>query len=73
MAKKAAVVKKQGPPPVAKRIADLRERLGLSQGEIARQLGVTRFTLSRWENGHNVPKGLQRRVLDLYLKDHDQA
>ena len=33
----------------------LRARLGLNQAELANMLGITRQTLSKWENGLSVP------------------
>jgi len=43
-------------PPVAIRRM-LRERAGLSQEAIARVLGVTRPTVTRWELGERTPRG----------------
>lgn len=37
------------------RIRDLRNARGLSQADLAAQLGVSQVTVSRWENGHNRP------------------
>jgi len=36
----------------------LRKRLGLKQEDMARALGVTVFTLCRWETGYNAPSPL---------------
>jgi transcriptional regulator with XRE-family HTH domain len=33
----------------------LRDELGMSQEELARQLGISSRTVSRWEAGDNVP------------------
>lgn len=48
-----------------KRIAALRKSLDLTQEGFSRELGVTFVTVSRWENGHGVPKGLSLKALDL--------
>lgn len=40
---------------VGTRISEHRKRLGLSQGELADMLYVTRQALSKWENGLSVP------------------
>ena len=40
---------------VGMRISEHRKRLGLSQGELADKLYVTRQALSKWENGLSVP------------------
>ena len=36
---------------------ELRREAGLSQGQIARELGVTGMTVSRWESGQRTPRG----------------
>ncbi len=38
-------------------IAELRQRLGLSQAAMAEQLGVPKNTVSRWETGATTPDG----------------
>jgi len=40
-----------------------REEHDLSQAELAERIGVTRNTISRWENGWNQPTRPQRRKL----------
>ena len=35
----------------------LRQRLGMSQEKFAAAIGVSFSTVSRWENGHMVPRG----------------
>ncbi|WP_425154472.1 DNA (cytosine-5-)-methyltransferase [Candidatus Palauibacter sp.] len=37
-------------------LRDLRERMGLSQGDLAHWLGFSLRTVQRWENGDTVPK-----------------
>ena len=39
-----------------------RERLGLTQREMADLLGVTPATVLRWEQGHNSPRGAGREA-----------
>jgi putative transcriptional regulator len=46
-------------PPVA----EIRERLGLSQAEFASLLGVSVRTLQDWEQGRRVPSGAARTLL----------
>lgn len=43
------------PPPEARRA--IRESLGLPQGAIGEQLGVSGATIGRWENGTREPRG----------------
>ena len=40
---------------VAERLAALRTRAGLSQGDVAERLNVSRQAVSRWETGFTVP------------------
>lgn len=47
------------------RIRSLRKRMGLSQTEFARRLGVSFTTVNRWENAHHKPT---RIVWDCFLK-----
>src|SRR2546426_5507795 len=54
-----AAPKKTVPPPDAARmIRAWRHRAGLTQEHLARALGVTFSTVSRWENGHVQPSSL---------------
>ena len=46
------------------RLATIRRRLGLSQEQMARLLGVSFASVNRWEGGHSSPTGPTR---DLYL------
>lgn len=41
----------------------LRERLGLSQVELAKRIPVHELTVSRWENGHMQPSAMAREHL----------
>jgi transcriptional regulator with XRE-family HTH domain len=42
----------------------IRRKLGLSQEQMARLLGVSFASVNRWEGGHSSPTG---PILDLYL------
>lgn len=42
------------PPPAVCRA--LRERVGLTQAEVATLLGVDKSAVTRWENGHRFPR-----------------
>jgi putative transcriptional regulator len=52
-------------PPVA----DIRARIGLSQGEFARLLGVSVRTLQEWEQGRRAPSGPARTLLTIAHKN----
>ena len=48
------------------RVKDLRERLGLTQTQMAERIGVSFATVNRWENGQSRPRRLAwRRIVDL--------
>ena len=62
------------------KIKDLRERAGLTQGELAARLGVGQSTVAMWENGTNVPRAsllpklaevLHCSIDDLYAASSD--
>lgn len=40
---------------LSERLKGNRERLGLSQGDVAEKLNITRQSISRWETGKGVP------------------
>lgn len=48
----------------SQRLAEIRGRLGLSQEQMARVLGVSFASVNRWEGGHSTPTGPTQ---DLYL------
>ncbi len=50
-----ARTKERGPTEWAEQIRSLRQRLTLSQGELARLLDCSAMTVSRWENGQLAP------------------
>jgi len=50
-------------PWTAERIAALRAELGLTQAEMADELGVRQQTVSEWETGRYLPRGASERVL----------
>jgi len=45
------------------RLRELREATGLSQSDVAKLVGVTVSTVSRWEQGKNPPTLAHRRKL----------
>jgi len=57
----------------------IRERTGLSQGDIALPLGVSRAAISHWERGEREPRGarldaylalLERLQQEIFIVDH---
>ncbi len=49
----------------AERIRALRRRLGLSQREMAEELGTRQQTISEWETGQYEPRGTSARLLQI--------
>jgi DNA-binding transcriptional regulator YiaG len=50
-------------------IHELRQRLGLTQEQLAHQLGVTYLTVNRWENRHAKPSPIAMKLIELKLKE----
>ena len=54
------------PDDCSVRVKDLRERLGLTQTQMAERIGVSFATVNRWENGQSRPRRLAwRGIVDL--------
>lgn len=47
-------------------IKEVRKQLGLSQEDIARELGVSFATINRWENAKTMPFRLARNQFDAF-------
>ena len=51
----------------------LRQRLDMTQEDLAHELGVTVSTVNRWENGHTRPSRLATAGLDRLAAEHSSA
>lgn len=49
---------------LARKIKELRSKLGLTQEQFATKIGVTFSTVNRWENGKGKPSPLAMRQLE---------
>jgi len=47
-------------------VKEIRKQLGLSQEDLARELGVSFATVNRWENGQVRPSKLAKAQLDAF-------
>lgn len=47
----------------AEEIRAIRQRLGVSQSELAERMGLTRDAVANWENGRNSPNGASEVLL----------
>lgn len=54
---------------IAALIREMRGRLGITQEELALQLGVTLPSINRWENGRVVPSKLAIRQIEQLLRN----
>lgn len=45
------------------RLKELRKVMGLTQEELADEIGVSKITILRWENGERVPKSDKAQAL----------
>ena len=50
-------------------VAEVRERIGLSQAEFAKSIGVAKGTLLNWEHGRRHPTGPAQVLLALIAKN----
>ena len=51
-------------------IRRLRSKLGLTQEELAHELGITVGTVNRWENGRFRPSKLARSTIQEFARKH---
>ena len=49
-------------------IKEARRQLSISQGDLARELGVSYAKVNRWENGQARPSKLDRAQLDAFCE-----
>jgi len=49
-------------------VKEVRRQLGISQEELAHELGVSFATINRWENGKTTPFKLARAQFDAFCK-----
>lgn len=49
-------------------LTEIRTRLGMSQEDLSRKLGVSWRTIQRWESGLSKPTGLYKEKLERFIK-----
>lgn len=52
------------------KVKSIREKLSLTQEQLAENLGVSFATVNRWENGWTAPSKLALRQIELLCKAH---
>jgi len=58
----------KAPENIAETVKEVRQQLGLSQEELAHELGVSFSTINRWENSKTVPFKLARRQFEAFCE-----
>lgn len=61
---------KTGDNVLAKKIRELRSKLGLTQEQFAAKIGVTFSTVNRWENGKGKPSPLAMKQVEQLMKQN---
>ncbi len=59
-------------PMIGKLIREYRKLLGLTQKQLAAELGVVYLTINRWENGHVTPSPMAIKLLEQKLNEMDE-
>jgi len=57
---------------IRKDIKSIREKLNLTQEQLAHKLGVSWATVARWERGKGEPSPLARKAIDDLLKETEE-
>lgn len=50
-------------------VRELRESMGLSRMEMALKLGVSYFTVAKWEGGHTHPSPMAQKQIERLLAE----
>ena len=58
----------ESPKTFPELVREVRRQLGISQEELAHELGVSFATINRWENGKTTPFKLARAQFDAFCK-----
>lgn len=58
----------RAPENFAEIVRKVRKQLGLSQEELAHELGVSFSTINRWENGKTIPFKLARKQFEIFCE-----
>ncbi len=53
---------------IADLVREIRQRLGLTQTQLAQELGVSYQSVNRWENGRNMPLPMVLKLLEGILR-----
>lgn len=53
----------------AQKVKEVRKELGLTQEQLAREIGVTFSTINRWENRKTKPNNLAIKAFEMFCKE----
>ncbi len=53
---------------IADLVGETRQRLGLTQTQLAQELGVSYRSVNRWENGRNIPLPMALKLMEGMLR-----
>jgi DNA-binding transcriptional regulator YiaG len=67
----AKVKRRRGPVWNAQQVRALRQHLGLTQEQMAAEMGTRQQTISEWETGQYQPRGTSTRLLTLIAERGD--
>ncbi len=56
-----------------KQVIALRKKLGITQAELARRLGVNRAAVNQWEHGTQRPLAMAVKFMALLLELHERG
>jgi putative transcriptional regulator len=59
-------------PMIGKLIREHRQLMGLTQKQLAAELGVVYLTINRWENGHVTLSPMAMKLLEQKLNEMDE-
>jgi putative transcriptional regulator len=62
------ILMSRAPENFAEMVKEVRQQLGLSQEELAHELGVSFTTINRWENAKTVPFKLARKQFEAFCE-----
>lgn len=66
------VKKHKQPGKISERLKILRETMGWSQSELARQFGVSSAAVNRWESGEIAMSGTALKLLEIFERKADK-
>lgn len=54
-------------------VKEIRDRLNISREEFARRLGISFFTVLRWEKGKRNPSPMAQKLLEDFVRENEKT